>query len=208
MISRRQILVLTPLAGLLPTLAQASNEPDEGIDYDMLDSPVPTAQAHGIEVIEFFRYGCPFCNRMEPLLQAWKQRLPSDVVLRLVPVSFQSTVHQQLYITLAHLGVAERLHTQVFHAIHQQGLALEMLYDVSEWGRTHDLSVDRLEAAWHSPAVAAGMDKANALVQAYGVTSVPQFGVNGRYRTSPAMVGGSNARALEVVDHLIQRSRG
>jgi hypothetical protein len=51
------------------------------------------------------------------------------------------------------------------------------------------------------------MVQANDLVRAYGVTSVPQLGVAGRYRTSPAMVGGSNDRALVVVDHLIERAR-
>jgi hypothetical protein len=50
------------------------------------------------------------------------------------------------------------------------------------------------------------MLQANDLVRAYGVTSVPQLGVAGRYRTSPAMVGGSNDRALGVVDHLIERA--
>jgi hypothetical protein len=46
------------------------------------------------------------------------------------------------------------------------------------------------------------------LVRAYGVTSVPQLGVAGRYRTSPAMVGGSNERALQVTSYLIAQLRG
>jgi hypothetical protein len=44
-------------------------------------------------------------------------------------------------------------------------------------------------------------------VQGYGITSVPQFGVQGRYVTSPALVGGDNARALQVVEHLIALAR-
>jgi thiol:disulfide interchange protein DsbA len=63
------------------------------------------------------------------------------------------------------------------------------------------------ETAWHSREVAKAMDQANAIVNAYGVTSVPQFGVAGLYRTSPTMAGGSNARVLEVVTYLLEQVR-
>jgi thiol:disulfide interchange protein DsbA len=118
-------------------------------------------------------------------------------------VSFHSTAHQQLYLTLKHLGQDARLHTQVYDTIHTQGKSLEMLMEISEWATSHGIPVATFEAAWHSPQVAQAMQQSNAMVQAYGVTGVPVFGVGGRFVTSPAMVGGSNARALEVVEYLV-----
>jgi hypothetical protein len=79
--------------------------------------------------------------------------------------------------------------------------------EISQWVQQRGVDPVLFETAWHSAAVAQAMVQANDLVRAYGVTSVPQLGVAGRYRTSPAMVGGSNQRALEVVDHLINLAR-
>lgn len=204
---RRHIALALASAAALPLPAWSQPEPDEGIDYETLPSPMPTASPGKIEVLEFFRYGCPFCNRMEAFLSAWKPRLAADVVFRKVPVSFYSTTHQQLYLTLVALGEEARLGPVVFDTIHQQGKSLEMLMEISEWASQHGIPVARFEAAWHSAPVQAGIAHSNAQVLGWGVKSVPQFGVNGRHLTSPAMVGGSNQRALEVVDWLIASER-
>jgi len=193
----------TGATGLLGLHQAHASQPEEGFDYQVLDTPAPRLVQQGVEVIEFFRYGCPFCNRLEPLLQAWKPRLPAHAQFHYVPVSFHSTAHQQLYLTLKHLGQDARLHTQVYNTIHTQGKSLEMLMEMSEWATSHGIPVATFEAAWHSPQVAQAMQQSNGMVQAYGVTGVPVFGVGGRFVTSPAMVGGNNARALEVVEYLV-----
>lgn len=208
-IRRRQIsvgLALLPLLASHPPL-HAAAKPDEGIDYETLELHAPTRDPRGIEVVEFFRYGCPFCNRLEPILAAWKTTLAADVSFRYVPVSFHSTTHQQLYLTLVLLGEDKRLHREAYRAIHDEKRNLESLMDCSEWARTHGIDTAAFESAWRSKTVASGIDESDALVKAYGVTSVPQFGIQGRYRTSPAMLSGDNHRALQVVEHLIQLAR-
>ena len=180
--------------------------PDEGFDYQRLVQEAPRVGPQGLEVLEFFRYGCPFCDRFEPMVHRWQKTLPADVRFHYVPVSFQSTSHQQLYLTLRALGHAERLHLAVYDAIHRQGQYFEIMMEISQWVQPRGVDPAAFEAAWHSRTVAQAMVQANDLVRAYGVTSVPQLGVAGRYRTSPAMVGGSNDRALGVVDHLIERA--
>ena len=204
---RRHLMLALASTATLPLGAKGQSEPDEGIDYETLQNPMPTASPGRIEVLEFFRYGCPFCNRMEDFLKVWKPRLAADVAFRKVPVSFYSTTHQQLYLTLVELGEEARLGPVVFDTIHRQGQPLEMLMEISEWASRHGIAVDRFETAWHSPRVQTGIAQSNAQVQGWGVKSVPQFGVNGRHLTSPAMVGGSNQRALDVVDWLIAQER-
>jgi len=184
-----------------------SPTPDEGFDYQRLAQEAPRVGAQGLEVLEFFRYGCPFCDRFEPMVHRWQKTLPADVRFHYVPVSFQSTTHQQLYLTLRQLGQVERLHQAVYDAIHRQGQHFEILMEISQWVQQRGVDPVAFEAAWHSRAVAQAMVQANDWVRAYGVSSVPQLGVAGLYRTSPAMVGGSNERALEVVDHLIELAR-
>ena len=202
MLNRREwVLALTATCVLS---AAGASTPDEGFDYQVLQTPAPRVGVRGLEVLEFFRYGCPFCDRFEPMVHRWQKTLPADVRFHYVPVSFQSTSHQQLYLTLRQLGLVERLHQAVYDAIHRQGQHFEILMEISQWVQQRGVDPVAFEAAWHSRAVAQAMVQANDLVRAYGVTSVPQLGVAGRYRTSPAMVGGSNERALEVVDHLIE----
>lgn len=195
------------LASALPLVAFGQGAPDQDIDYETRATGLPTSSPGRIEVIEFFRYGCPFCNAMEAYLHRWRPGLANDVVFRKVPVSFHNTTHQQLYLTLLHLGEEARLTPVVFDTIHRQGKSLEMLMEISEWASEHGIPACRFEAAWHAPAVLANVDKANAEVAAWGVKFVPQFAVNGKHLTSPTMVGGSNQRALEVVDWLIAMER-
>ena len=81
-----------PLLALLAWFAMSaasSAEPVEGKDYVRLKNPQPVETGKKIEVIEFFSYGCPHCNDLEPILDAWVAKLPPDVQFRRVPVMFQ-----------------------------------------------------------------------------------------------------------------------
>ena len=49
-----------------------------GTDYDLISPPVRAVDPGKIEVAEFFWYGCSHCYTFEPLLQAWKKKLPKD----------------------------------------------------------------------------------------------------------------------------------
>ena len=202
---RRQLCLLPLGVGLLHGAAHATTEIDEGIDFEVLPAPQPTRSNTRIEVIEFFRYGCPFCDRLEPVLQRWAQDHAKALVLRKVPVSFYSTTHQQLYLTLTQMRQEARLTLQIYDAIHRHARALDSLEDIVDWLSHHGVDTATFTQNWNSPAMAQAVAQANAEVQAYGVKFVPQFGVNGRYLTSPAMVGGDNTRALQVVEALVQR---
>jgi thiol:disulfide interchange protein DsbA len=205
---RRLALALASVAAGLPVVtAHAQSVPDEGFDYRSLREPVPTSSPGKIEVIEFFWYACPHCYHLEPHLARWVSGLASDVVLRKVHVAFRGDTHQKIHYTLEALGRAESLGPRVFEEIHQRGNAMNTLSDVSEWARRQGLDIAKFESTWNSFGVQTQQKRANALVTAYKVDGVPMFGINGRYVTSPAMVGGSHARALAVVDHLIGLER-
>lgn len=196
---------LSPLAAVEPVFAQA--QPDEGIDYRVLREPVPTSSAGKIEVLEFFWYACPHCYHLEPHLAKWKASLGPDVVFKKVHVAFRGDTHQKIFYTLEALGQADRLGPRVFDEIHQRGNAMGMLMEVSEWAKKQGLDVAKFESTWNSFGVQTQQKRANALTAGYKIDGVPMFGINGRYVTSPAMVGGSHTRALQVVDFLIARER-
>jgi thiol:disulfide interchange protein DsbA len=202
--------VMAGLAGpelgfMRPAFAQANV--DEGIDYKVLREPVATSSPGKIEILEFFWYACPHCFHLEPHLNKWKAKLPSDVVFKKVHVAFRGDVHQKIFYTLEALGKADSLGGKVFEQIHQRGNAMGMLLEVSEWAKTQGIDIAKFESLWNSFGVQTQQKRANALVESYKVEGVPTFGVNGRFVTSPAMVGGSHTRALQVVDYLIAQER-
>src|SRR5213594_2417721 len=98
----------------------------EGKDYVRLKNSQPVETGNKIEVIEFFSYGCPHCNDLEPYLHAWAEKAPTDVQFRRVPVMFQErwVGLAKDYYTLEALGADMRLSPDIFNAIHVSGLPL------------------------------------------------------------------------------------
>jgi thiol:disulfide interchange protein DsbA len=206
--NKREFSALLGALALAPaTTAFAQPQPDEGIDYKVLREPLPTSSPGKIEVLEFFWYSCPHCYHLEPHLAKWKASLPSDVVFKKVHVAFRGDTQQKLFYTLEALNKAEQLNARVFDEIHQRGKAMGMLMEISEWAKTQGIPVAQFESTWNSFGVQTQQKRANALVAGYKIEGVPTFGINGRYVTSPARVGGSHARALQVVNHLIAQER-
>lgn len=200
--------LLSATAGLLsPALAQAQ-APRAGSDYQVLPQPLPGAEPGKVEVLEFFWYGCPHCFRFEPMLEAWKKKLPADTSFRRVPVAFREefVIHQRLYYALEALGRLEDLHGKVFTAMHVDKNRLNTPELVADFLAKN--GVDRAKAleVMNSFSVQSKVGQARKLAEAYRIDGVPALGVNGRYWTSGSLAG-SLERSLAVADHLIELSR-
>ena len=81
--------------------AQDTPRARQNLEYRLI-GPLPVETGDRIEVIDFFWYGCPFCNSLQPALEAWIKRKPADVALRRVPVLLRDTwaPHARIYYTL------------------------------------------------------------------------------------------------------------
>lgn len=210
MSTRRRSLIITPIVfgfSLALSSRLAAQSFDEGIDYRVLRDPVPTGSPGKIEVLEFFWYGCPHCRSFERPLAAWKASVGPHVVFRKVHVSFREEGHQRLFYTLETLGQADRLSARVFDAIHVAKQPMNSLSTLKDWAKQNGIDPQQFEQSWASFSVQSQMKRANTLMQAHRIDSVPQLSVNGRYVTSPAMVGGNQTRALQVVDFLVNLER-
>lgn len=202
--------LLLGCAGLAATevvLAQA--QPVEGQQYIRLSQAAPVAAPSGkIEVLEFFWYGCPHCNALEPTLEAWLKKLPADVAFRRVPVAFSAMheSHQRLYYTLEALGQLDALHKKIFAAMHVQRQRLDKEADQLAFVTANGVDGAKFTEASKSFSVLSKMRQARQLADAYKIDGVPAFGVQGRYFTAGSLTG-SNEAALGVVDALIQKVR-
>ena len=210
------------LGGAL-TAAPAQAEvkwPAEGVHYARLEQPAPVAAPRGrIEVIEFFWYECPHCNAFEPLLEAWSQKMPADVVLRRVPIWFQEVpfaAQQRLYYTLETLGLVPTLHRRVFATIHVDRARLRTPEDMAAFALKNGADPIRFMSTYGSAEVTALTLKARQLADAYKIDAVPAMGVQGRYYTNGNLANAGlppkgpsvgNDRLIGVVDTLLARVR-
>lgn len=197
-------------AGLAaPALVNAQGGPVEGRDFVRLDSPVPVP-AGPIEVVEFFGYWCPHCNAFEPTLSAWADKLPPDVKLRRMSVSFRAPDEavQRLFFATEALGLESQLHHKVFDAIHRTRKlpSYPTESQIEAFLKDNGVDAQKVLSAMKGFAVATKVRQAKQLAMGYGIDSVPTLGIQGRWRTSPAMAR-SQERALQVVDALIAQAR-
>ena len=180
----------------------------EGKDYVRLRNPQPVETGKKIEVIEFFSYGCPHCSDLEPILQAWMQKLPPDVQFRRVPVMFQQRWEAlaKIYYTLDAMGDETRLSPEVFKAVHVNGVPLYQDKAFFDWAASHGLDRTRVAEVYGSFAVSSKFNRAKALAQAYNIQSVPTIIVDGKYLTASDRVG-THAAMPPVLDALVAKAR-
>jgi thiol:disulfide interchange protein DsbA len=198
------------LAALLACLiaAPAAGQLTAGKEYQVLDFPQPVATGDRIEVIEFFYYGCPYCNEALPLIVKWLPTLSADVQYRRVPVVRPDSWAPlaRTYYALESLGRLGGLHRHVFDSIHIDGLALTDETAMFDWAQRNYIDRQKFIDVYRSADTSAKVAKALDLSDKYNITRIPAIAIDGKYVTTPGMAGGVNA-VLLAVDQLISRAR-
>jgi len=193
--------LVAALTVAIPSFAQTV-----GKDYTMISPAQPTEDANKIEVIEFFSYGCPHCADFNPLLHAWAAKLPGDVVLKKVPITFGRAAWAniaRLYYALKVTGDFERLDGEVFKAIHNDRVNLFDEKSLFEWVAKKGVDQKKFAEAFSSFGVMSQVKRGDQLAQAYKIQGVPALAIDGKY-----LVGGKDFNEqLAIADKLIAKAR-
>ncbi|MEO6968118.1 MAG: thiol:disulfide interchange protein DsbA/DsbL [Rhodanobacteraceae bacterium] len=224
---KRVILSLLLLAvtgfALAQTPAAGGGKWVEGMNYFRIDTPQPTSTPGKIEVTEVFSYACPVCWRFLPYANKIAKSLPADAQMVYLPVSFNPAedfpVFQRAYYAAKALGVEEKAHEAMFKAIHQTGeLAtadpatgrlknpLPDLNDIAKFYAKYGVKPADFVATANSFAVNTKMKRADALVQAFGVTGTPTMILDGKWRYDVASAGGVE-QVVELTKYLVDLER-
>ena len=222
---RRVILVLAALALSSAAFAQApasNTQWVEGKNYFRIDTPQPTPNPAKVEVTEVFSYACPVCWRFLPYADRIAQSLPSNAYMDYLPVSFNPVedfpVFQRAFYAAQALGIEAKTHDAMFKAIHAPGGELATynaatgrlknplpdINDIAKWYAQYGVKPADFIATANSFAVNTKMKRADALVQAYGVTGTPTMVVNGKWRYDMASAGGPE-QVVELTKYLVAR---
>jgi thiol:disulfide interchange protein DsbA len=176
--------------------------------YKALKSPQPVETGEKIEVVEFFWYGCPHCFDLEPFLKKWTAKLPKDVEFRRIPAipTERWAPNARTYYTLESLGLLEKLHGEVFDAIHIDRVNFNDEKVQLDWMAKKGVDRNKFAEAWRSFSVQSKTKRAAQLTQAYDITGVPTLVVDGKYVTSVSMTG-SPEGLMQTLDSLIAKAR-
>ncbi len=184
-------------------LPAAAQQLKLNVDYrEIPQQPVETGER--IEVIDFFFYGCQYCNELRPRVERWHQNKPADVVLRHFPVVRRDTwvPLAKTYFALEAMGEVERLHAAVYHSYHVEDLYMSQEKVMSEWAAKHGLDAEKFMAIYRSDETRQKVERARKLTVDYDIQGTPSLVVDGKYLTD-----GSSAKTIDILDGMIRLAR-
>lgn len=204
---RAGLAFLATLCVIAPATAQEPITSRQNLEYRLItQQPVETGNL--IEVIDFFWYGCPYCDQLQPGLEAWLQRKPADVALRRIPAILNESwkAHARIFYTLESLNELDRLHLQVYRGYHVEKLHMSKPDVMVEWAEKHGIDRQRWLDAYYSREVDEKVERARALTRAYTIAGTPTLVVDGRYLTSGNLAA-SLQEMITTLDDLIRLAR-
>jgi thiol:disulfide interchange protein DsbA len=201
-------LAALPLLAMAPPVRAAGPQLREGIDFVRVSRPLPQSQP-GVEVIEFFSYGCSHCHEFEPVLRKWRSTLPKDVRFRRVPISFGNPKWQalaKLYLAVEATGDLAKIDDAIFKAVHEEKLPLSNDKAVIDWAVKRVADPKKFTEMYQSFGIQATARSAEQTGADFRISGVPSFGVAGRY-----LVVAKEARTrediLKTVERVIEMAR-
>lgn len=213
----KQMLLLLSFGLLAGSAVAAIGNPELGKEYTVLDNPQSVESGKKIEVIEFFAYYCPHCYALEPLMEEWVKKQGNNIAYKRVHVSDQRAIPQQkLFFALDALGKVEEFQMKAFQAIHVDRNRLQSDAEVLAFAVKAGIDKQKFLDAYNSFSAQSKMNRASQLMNAYGVNSWPMIAIDGRFITSPSMVGkatkqqteeGQNRALLPVMDWLLAKAQ-
>jgi protein dithiol oxidoreductase (disulfide-forming) len=211
-LTRRLLLLVTLLAALGAGFNAAAQQ--AGKDYLLIKPPQPVDSGKRIEVLEFFWYGCPHCNNLQPPLKNWLKRKPADVEFRRMPaVLSESWIPlTKAFYALEALGLTDKLHDEVFAAIHEHKVRLQDPRVLFDWVPKHGVDRQKFMDTYNSFGVQSRVQRAIEITRNHEIPGTPAVVVDGKYLTAPSMTLKPDnsidyARYFQVLDQVIAMAR-
>ena len=196
-------LALCWLCLLCAAMPAAAQQIKRDIDYrEIQQQPVETGER--IEVIDFFFYGCHFCNELRPRVERWSEKKDADVVLRRVPVVRRDSwvPLAKTYFALEAMGVSERLHGAVYTSYHVEDLYMSQEKVIEAWAAKQGLDAEKFMAIYRSDETRQKVERARKMTIDYDIQGTPSLVVDGKYLTD-----GSSAKTIEILDAMVRLAR-
>ena len=208
----QRVLIATGLALCLVSAHAA--QPVLGKDYTLVRPPQPTDSGAKVEVLEFFYYGCPHCNNLQPSLEAWLKRKPANVEFRRMPAVFQDAwvPLTKAYYAIEAMGLVDKLHQDMFATLHKKNVRLQNADLIFDWAASKGIDRKKFADTYNSFGVNGRTQRSIELTRKYDIPGTPAIAIDGKYLTAPSLTLKADRtidyeRFFQVVDALIEEAR-
>ena len=191
--------------------AKSGPGPVEGTDYEVIKDGQPWQPLNGrIEVVEVFGYVCPACAAFNPLVSAWKAKLPADVRFTYVPAPFgpEWIPYAKAYYVAESMGLVERSHDALIKAIHVtntmpgEGDKPDEMAIAKFYGQ-YGANPQEFLSTMNSFTVDAKVNQGRQFMVRSHVEGTPTLIVDGKYKVK----GRTFEDMLRIASQLIERER-
>lgn len=161
-----------------------------------------------IQVIEFFNYGCFWCQRLYPVMIEWAKTKPDNVVFLQYPLIFNKpwgTLARAFYLT-KELNKNNEMDMAFFAEIHQKQVDLSNEEKLKAFFASHGVSEQEFNERFHSFNVSREVNKATDIGNTYQLRLSPVVIVNapsGSYLLTATMVG-NEKNLITVLNYIIE----
>lgn len=202
------LAMVVATAGCVPESSQAETF-KEGKDYVTISPPIaPLGDSDKVEVVEMFWYGCPHCYTLEPTIEKYLQSKPDYVDFKRMPATLSPRwrFHAKLFYVGQMLDPEgkKKVHMKIFEALQKQRRQINNEQSMERFFTSLGFDSEQIGNALNSMEMQAMMQRADEVGSMSRADSVPTIIINGKYRTSPSMVG-NEEQLLKVINYLTQR---
>lgn len=207
---------LIALSFLIPMTAvaqpMAPGMPRPGLDYEIIQTPQPMlSPVKGkIEVVEVFSYACPHCAHFQPLIGAWKKKIPADVNFIYMHAAGGGAWERfaRGFYAAESKKILPRTHEAIFKSIFE---AREMtpnasLDEIADFYVKYGVNKQNFLDTMMSKAINDKVAKSTQFSIRTGANSTPTIVVNGKYRISATQDRGQEGM-IKTIDFIIARER-
>lgn len=140
-------------------------------------------QTEPIEVIEFFSYSCPHCEKLEPLLKRWARGISDDISFRKIHVSFdnQTKILANLHVALEQRGLAAEYSDRIFREINRRPSTFNSPAAIADFVDGHGIEKEMFQRLYASTRVSEIVDRNALLTRELGIRGVPFLVVANKY---------------------------
>ncbi|MEC6814505.1 thiol:disulfide interchange protein DsbA/DsbL [Photobacterium toruni] len=196
--------VLTLISAALLSFSVHAANFTEGNYYKVLDQPQSTTPI----VTEYFSFYCPHCFQFEPIIRKLKTKLPDNVKLQKMHVSFiggsMGKVMSKAFATAVILNVTDKMVPVLFNRIHTLNQPPHNEAEIRQLFMDEGVPAAVFDGAFNSFSVNAMVVRFDESFEAAELTGVPAVIVNNKYLVKTSDIK-SVDEYFELVNFLLKK---
>ena len=181
-----------------------------GKDYEILKKVSNTDMTNStVSVTEYFSFGCPWCFRLEPALDAWVKQQQTKINFNKTPVVFNKDweYYAKAYYAANALSLNSTLNPALFKAILQDKRSLNNNKAMIDFFIQHGVNAETANSAFtHSPSIELSVKAGMSAMTRDHINAVPAFVVNNQFKTDLQMAK-TEKRLFALLNFLIAQSK-